>query len=102
MPASSHDVDFFPGMDQKWGLSFLINTEDAPAGRSAGSLTWAGVINSYYWIDRRQKLGGVIMTQILPFADPIVLKLYEEFERALYDVKAATSQGRKRAVSRAI
>ena len=50
IPAASHDIDFFPGMDQKWGLSFLINTQDAPAGRSAGSLTWAGVINSYFWI----------------------------------------------------
>jgi methyl acetate hydrolase len=88
MPESSHDADFFPGMKQNWGLSFLINTEDAPAGRSAGSLSWAGVINSYYWIDRRQKLGGVIMTQILPFADPIVLKLYGRFERVVYGAKA--------------
>ena len=102
VPASSHDVDFFPGMDQKWGLSFLINTEDAPTGRSAGSLTWAGVINSYYWIDRKQKLGGVIMTQILPFADPIVVKLYNEFERDLYDVQTAAPRGDESAISRAI
>jgi CubicO group peptidase (beta-lactamase class C family) len=102
MPASSHDVNFFPGMDQKWGLSFLINTEDAPTGRSAGSLSWAGVINSYFWIDRKQNLGGVIMTQMLPFGDPIVLKLYNEFERALYDARAAVRQGEQRAVSRAI
>jgi methyl acetate hydrolase len=85
IPASSHDVDFFPGMVQKWGLSFLINTEDAPTGRSAGSLSWAGVINSYYWIDRRRKLGGVLMTQILPFGDPVVLRLFNEFEKAVYD-----------------
>jgi methyl acetate hydrolase len=102
IPAASHDIDFFPGMDQKWGLSFLINTQDAPAGRSAGSLTWAGVINSYFWIDPKQKLGGVLMTQILPFADPIVLKLYDEFERALYDVKPAPKRSEKRAASPAI
>jgi methyl acetate hydrolase len=99
MPEASHDLDFFPGMDQKWGLSFLINTQDAPAGRSAGSLTWAGVINSYYWIDPKQKLGGLIMTQILPFADPIVLRLYNEFERALY---AAVGQSEERPVARAL
>jgi methyl acetate hydrolase len=93
MPEASHDLDFFPGMDQKWGLSFLINTKDAPAGRSAGSLAWAGVINSYYWIDRKRKLAGLVMTQILPFADPIVLKLFSEFERALYDVRAASRRG---------
>jgi CubicO group peptidase (beta-lactamase class C family) len=65
-------------------------------------LSWAGVINSYFWIDRKQNLGGVIMTQMLPFGDPIVLKLYNEFERALYDARAAVRQGEQRAVSRAI
>jgi methyl acetate hydrolase len=102
IPEASHDLDLFPGMDQKWGLSFLINTEDAPAGRSAGSLTWAGVINSYYWIDGKQKLGGLIMTQILPFADPIVLKLYDEFERALYGVRSARGRKEERAASESI
>jgi methyl acetate hydrolase len=97
IPAASYDIDFFPGMDQKWGLSFLINTEDAPAGRSADSLSWAGVINSYYWIDRKKKLGGVLMTQILPFADPIVLKLYDEFERATYGVESTLCRAEERA-----
>ena len=102
MPEASHDLDFFPGMDQKWGLSFLINTEDVPSGRSAGSLAWAGVINSYYWIDRKRNLAGLVMTQILPFADPIVLKLFNEFETALYEVQAATRLAEKRADPRTI
>ena len=89
-------------MDQKWGLSFLINTEDAPAGRSAGSLSWAGVINSYYWIDPKKKLGGVLMTQILPFADPIVLKLYDKFERATYGVKSTPGRAEEQAGSPAM
>jgi methyl acetate hydrolase len=79
------DSDFFPGMEQKWGLSFLINPEPSPHGRSAGSLSWAGLANSYYWIDPARKVGGVIAAQILPFADPLVVRLYEQFERALYD-----------------
>jgi methyl acetate hydrolase len=79
------DSDFFPGMEQKWGLSFLINPEPSPHGRSAGSLSWAGLANSYYWIDPTRKVGGVIATQILPFADPLVVRLYQQFERALYD-----------------
>jgi hypothetical protein len=65
-------------------------------------LAWAGVINSYYWIDRKRKLAGLVMTQILPFADPIVLKLFNEFERALYDIQTATRRGGERADSRAI
>jgi CubicO group peptidase (beta-lactamase class C family) len=89
LPKLANHTDFFPGMDQKWGLSFLINTEDAPEGRSAGSMSWAGLANTYFWIDPKQKIGGVIMTQILPFGDPIMLKLYAQFERAIYDGEAA-------------
>ncbi|MDQ0393619.1 serine hydrolase domain-containing protein [Labrys monachus] len=84
LPKLANDTDFFPGMSQKWGLSFLINTADAPNGRSAGSLTWAGLANCYFWIDRTKRLGGVVMTQILPFGDPRVLRLYGAFEQQVY------------------
>ena len=80
----SCDVDLFPGMDVKWGLSFLINTRDVPGRRSAGSLAWAGVRNTYYWIDPARRVGGVFMTQVLPFADPTVLRVFADFERAVY------------------
>jgi CubicO group peptidase (beta-lactamase class C family) len=80
----AHDTDFFPGMSQKWGLSFLLNMEDSPHGRRAGSMTWAGLANTYFWVDRASRIGGVIMTQILPFGDPVVLGLYERFEQAVY------------------
>lgn len=79
------DSDFFPAMTQKWGLSFLINPEPSPHGRSAGSLSWAGLANSYYWIDPTRGVGGVIAAQVLPFADPLMIDLYEKFERAFYD-----------------
>ena len=52
-----------------WGLGFMITTEAAPGGRSAGSLAWAGLANTYYWIDRERGITGLIMTQILPFVD---------------------------------
>ncbi len=67
---SSNDVELFPGMAKKWGLSFLINTERGPAGRNAGSLAWAGLYNSYYWLDPHAHVAGVLLTQILPFGDP--------------------------------
>ena len=75
----SCDVDLFPGMAVKWGLSFLINTQDVPGRRSAGSLAWAGVRNTYYWIDPARRVGGVFMTQVLPFADPITLGVLRGF-----------------------
>ena len=84
IPALSNDVNLFPGMSKKWGLSFLINTETGPAGRSAGSLAWAGLNNTYYWLDPAKKVAGVFMTQTLPFADHPVLEALDAFEGAVY------------------
>jgi CubicO group peptidase (beta-lactamase class C family) len=85
-PLLSNPVDLMPGVVKKWGLTFLINTEAAPAGRSAGSLAWAGLNNTYYWLDPSAKVAGVFITQILPFADPAVLQALDAFERAVYGV----------------
>ncbi len=52
-PPYTNDVDLYPDQVKKWGLSFLINTAKTPEGRSPGSLAWAGLANTYYWIDRR-------------------------------------------------
>lgn len=90
MPQRSNDVDFFPGIPCKWGLGYMTNTQPGPNGRSAGSLTWAGIYNTYYWFDPQKRVAGVILTQILPFADHKAVKLYGEFESAVYDaLKAA-------------
>ena len=83
-PALSCNAEFFPGMRKTWGLSFMINTDHVAGGRSAGSLSWAGLLNTYYWIDPIQRIGGTVMTQLLPFADPAVLRLYAGFEREVY------------------
>ena len=85
IPHLSNPVDLFPGMSKKWGLTFLINTEPGPAGRSAGSLAWAGLNNTYYWLDPVKKIAGVLMTQTLPFADPTVLEALDAFESAVYE-----------------
>ena len=85
MPEFSADAEFFPGMDKTWGLSFMINTEQAPTGRAAGSLAWAGLANSFYWIDPTNGIAGVYLTQILPFADKKSLSLYLDFERTVYE-----------------
>lgn len=83
-PAVSHDAEFFPGMSKSWGLTLMINNEEAPTGRSAGSLAWAGLANTYYWIDQKRGLGGAYATQILPFADSKSLPLFFEFEKLVY------------------
>ena len=85
MPESSNDVDFFPGMPCHWGLGYMMTPQPGPNGRSAGSVTWAGVYNTYYWLDPQKRSPAVILTQILPFADPRALALYGAFERGVYD-----------------
>jgi methyl acetate hydrolase len=90
MPARSNDVDFFPGAPIRWGLGYMLNMQPGPNGRSAGTVSWGGIFNTYYWLDPARNVTGLIMTQILPFADPRALKVYGQFERAVYDaLKAA-------------
>jgi methyl acetate hydrolase len=81
-PALSHDVDFLAGM--KWGLSFLINPQALPTGRSANSLAWAGLANSYFWIDPARQVTGVYAAQLLPFFDPKAVQTFAAFETAVY------------------
>ena len=83
-PAYSNDAEFFPGMVKKWGLGFMISTAQVPGGRSAGSLAWAGLGNTYFWIDPIKGVAGVILMQLLPFADAKALAAFDGFERAVY------------------
>jgi CubicO group peptidase (beta-lactamase class C family) len=88
-PEMSNDVDLFPGTRVRWGLGYMLNLDPGPSGRSAGTVSWGGIYNTYYWLDPGRRVAGVILTQILPFADARVLGLYGRFERAIYDVLAA-------------
>jgi CubicO group peptidase (beta-lactamase class C family) len=83
-PDLTNDAEFFPGMPKKWGLAYMINTQDVPGRRSAGSLAWAGLANTYFWMDPKKKVTGVVLTQILPFADQKALQLLADFETAVY------------------
>ena len=81
---ATNDVDLFPGMVKKWGLSFLINTATTPEGRSPGGLFWAGLANTYFWIDPARDVTGVILMQVLPFCDQKCLEAFAGFERGVY------------------
>ena len=88
MPALSADAEFFPGMPKSWGLSFMINNEQAPTGRTAGSLAWAGLANTFFWIDPQKGVAGVYLTQVLPFVDVKALPLFFEWEKSIYQSMA--------------
>jgi CubicO group peptidase (beta-lactamase class C family) len=83
-PALSSDVDFFPGVRKRWTFGHMITLDPVAGGRKVGSLTWAGLLNTYYWVDPASRIAGVIMMQMLPFADAHALKVYRQFERGVY------------------
>ncbi len=83
-PVMGCDIDLFPGVDKTFTLGFMRNEDDVDGMRRAGSLSWAGVMNTHYWIDPATGLAAVIMMQHLPFLDAAALATYEAFERAVY------------------
>ena len=84
MPGLSHDAEFFPGMAKSWGLAFQRNEAKADTGLPAGSLMWAGLANTFYWIDPSTGIGGVYLSQVLPFVDVKALSPFLELQRAAY------------------
>ena len=83
-PAFFSDADFYPGIPKSWGLTFLINEEPLPNGCPAGALTWAGALNSYFWIDRTTGIAGCYMSQVLPFFDAGASGHFFDFQTAVY------------------
>jgi methyl acetate hydrolase len=84
MPELAQPFDTFPDQHTDWGLGFLINPETGPNGRAPGSLAWAGIFNSYFWIDRASGISGVMMSQLSPFGDAGALAFLGALERAAY------------------
>ena len=67
-----------------WGYGLLINNEDVPGGRRAGTGAWAGLFNTHFFIDRTTGVCASIYTNSLPFIAPGAWGLYGEFEQAVY------------------
>jgi methyl acetate hydrolase len=93
-PRISGPIDFFPGLRKSWAYSFLLNEEDTPTGRPAGSLGWGGLGNLYFWIDRRNGLAGFWGSQLFPFMDAASLAGAMKFEAAAYEALARTRRRR--------
>jgi methyl acetate hydrolase len=91
-PNLSSDFTFVADGRDKWSIGFLISTASEKGKRSAGSLSWGGIDNTYFWIDQRRGVGGVILMQFLPFADAKALRVYDAFERGVYELSPASSQ----------
>jgi methyl acetate hydrolase len=82
----SADFTFIADGRDKWGLGFLITTDQVTGKRSPGSLSWGGINNTFFWVDPARGVAGVIMMQYLPFADAKALAVYDTFERGAYQI----------------
>ena len=85
MPTLSNTADMSFGNEVTFGLGLLIHTDGIDGGRKPNTGSWAGLFNSYYWVDREAGTYGIFGTQVLPFYDGVAIETLLEFEQAVYD-----------------
>lgn len=101
IPAAKPDLtnavpDIYPVGDntpQGWGLTFML-TNGGPTGRSRRTGFWAGLANCFWWCDPEHGVAGMVATQILPFCDGNVLKLWADIEAETYVALRAAEAGK--------
>jgi methyl acetate hydrolase len=86
IPRTSAAFPFGAGTD-KFGLGFQITMTDGSASheRGAGSYTWAGINNTHFWVDPKNGIGAVILTQVLPFYNATSMDVMKRFEHLIYE-----------------
>ena len=83
-PEFATDNAALPGALDKFGLGFALNSRALDRGRGANTMSWAGIFNTFFWIDREKKLCAVLMTQMSPGLDEGPRKLLGDFDQAVY------------------
>ena len=90
MPSISNTADMSFGAPATFGLGLLIHPQGILNGRRSNTGSWAGLFNSYYWVDRESGIYGIFGTQILPFYDAATIATLAQFERAVYSSKVGS------------
>ena len=69
-----------------WGLGFQLAAPARPAAnmRRPGSMDWAGIYNTFYWIDPEKQIGVIVLMQMLPFYDDAAIQVLQGVERLVY------------------
>ena len=78
------DYEIYPNVEKYWGYGLLINSKKIAKKRKAGSGSWAGVLNTYFWVDPKSDVAGVFLTQTLPCYSQNLLNAFEKFEELTY------------------
>ena len=86
-PAISRDFGFHIEAGDTFGLGFQINPLPYKNGRAANSMAWAGLWNTFFWIDPKSNLCAVILMQSSPFFDAPAIQTLQAFEEAVYGKK---------------
>jgi methyl acetate hydrolase len=86
IPRQSDEFPVGAGKD-KFGLGFQITVTDGTPTheRAAGSYTWGGINNTHFWVDPKNGIGVVILTQVLPFYNPTSMDVMSRFEKLIYE-----------------
>jgi methyl acetate hydrolase len=84
VPSFATDGAALPGGLDKFGLGFALNTKPTDSGRAPNTMAWAGIFNTFFWIDREKKICAVVMSQMSPGLDDGPRQLLEDFDRAAY------------------
>jgi len=92
IPQLAKDGTAMPGRPDKFGLGFALNTKPLEKGRGANTISWAGIYNTFFWIDRDKNVCAVLMTQMLPFLDDGPQALVDDFDRAVYAWRDGSAQ----------
>ena len=69
-----------------WGLGFQLAAPAQPVAdmRRPGSMNWAGINNTFFWIDPQSEIGVIVLMQMLPFYDDAALQVLQGVERLVY------------------
>ena len=84
LPVISEDMDWFPETRKTWTAGFMRVEDDVEGRRRSGSLSWAGLVNTHYWIDPASGIAAAFVTQLLPMCDRRCMAVFDAFERAVY------------------
>lgn len=84
IPLFTNKGEFYPSIQKSWGYTFQINEEMTNTGRPAHTIMWAGISNLFYFIDRKNGIGGFWASEVLPFMDPSSYGGFLQFESSIY------------------
>jgi CubicO group peptidase (beta-lactamase class C family) len=90
MPALATDNAVLHGDGDTFGLGVAVNSKPSSTGRGTNTMSWVGIYNTFFWVDRERQIAAVLLTQMLPGLDPGPARLLEDFDRAVYSSGTVT------------